>query len=930
MSEVLAEAGSNQGDATDTDHGDSDDGGECSGALYAGEGLRASQSTTVTPKLFHRVRHNKSILALVVSDRYIFAGTQGGEILVWSLETYELVSTILAHRGSVLCLFLSQDRKLLFSSAGDAIVNVWCVDKLDRLYSIYSTYDVGDVFCVAYSSTLQTLYCGAQNTSIQWYDLKQKDIRPTANLASHPSHRNHRFFDSKGPGGVSTPRPVSSGAAAAQAFGGRVLEIDKEHIVQYAHYGYVYCMLLVRGLSKSDADEETLISGGGDGTIKVWALDAKNGGTISEVAVLENGDKSVLTIAIDGTFLYSGLLEGEINVWDLDTRQLIRSVRAHGDDVLTLSVGAGFIFSGGATGFAKKFNQKYESLSQWEAHKGLILASAVTTYHNRHIYVTGGNDDCVAIWDVSDCLPLSVKGSKTSNEQLLGSLARFVSYRTVSSKPQYAEDCRRGATYLRTLFKRFGAQTEMLITENKFNPVVFARFKGNPAVMHKKTILFYGHYDVIAAENDKSKWIVDPFAMEGINGYLYGRGVSDNKGPVLAALYAASELIAEQSLDADIIFLIEGEEECGSRGFEKAIKKNKNIIGDVDWILLANSYWLDDEVPCLTYGLRGVIHATIQIESDHPDLHSGVDGSQLLDESLKDLVMLLAKLTGPHGRIELPGFYDPVLPVTEAEEERYAAITNTLLRRNPDLGDAETLTASLMQRWREASLTIHRFNVSGPENSTIIPRLARASLSLRLVPNQEMVKVRESLIKFLEESFATLESKNYLTITIDHQADPWLGDPDNQIFQTLEEAIMEVWGPIGGGRRSSLPSSTPLLRKLTKVTLNLKPSPTTSSTLTNGSDHTSVANSPTTMAKNEDHNFRSHQIEKSRKPLYIREGGSIPSIRFLEKEFNAPAAHLPCGQASDSAHLDNERLRLANLYKSREIFKKVFKDLPRK
>lgn len=70
--------------------------------------------------------------------------------------------------------------------------------------------------------------------------------------------------------------------------------------------------------------------------------------------------------------------------------------------------------------------------------------------------------------------------------------------------------------------------------------------------------------------------------------------------------------------------------------------------------------------------------------------------------------------------------------------------------------------------------------------------------------------------------------------------------------------------------------------------------------------------------------------KQQRKPLYIREGGSIPAIRFLEKEFDAPAAHFPCGQASDSAHLYNERFRLINLYKSKDIFKKVFRDLPQK
>lgn len=107
----------------------------------------------------------------------------------WSLETYELLHTVAAHRGSILCLFLSQDGTLLFSSAGDAIVNVrephpisfrylsvntgqvWCTKTLDRLYSIYSTYDVGDIFCIAYSSDLQTTYLGAQNTSIQVHGL---------------------------------------------------------------------------------------------------------------------------------------------------------------------------------------------------------------------------------------------------------------------------------------------------------------------------------------------------------------------------------------------------------------------------------------------------------------------------------------------------------------------------------------------------------------------------------------------------------------------------------------------------------------------------------------------------------------------------------------------------------------------------------------
>lgn len=474
----------------------------------------------------------------------------------------------------------------------------------------------------------------------------------------------------------------------------------------------------------------------------------------------------------------------------------------------------------------------------------------------------------------------------------------------------------------------------MLNTEEPYNPVIFAKFRGNPATSSdRKKILFYGHYDVIAAENEDSKWIVDPFSMEGIDGYLYGRGTSDNKGPIMAAIFAVAELLEEQALESDIIFLIEGEEESGSRGFPEAVQRNKELIGDVDWILLANSYWLDDHAPCLTYGLRGVIHATVQIESPHPDLHSGVDGSSLLDESLKDLIMLLAKLTGPHGRIEIPGFYDPIPPLSPEEKQLYDEIGHSLISRNPDLGDPEDLVNSLIRRWREPSLTIHRFHTSGPENSTIIPRLARASLSIRLVPNQEATQVAAALTDHLNAEFAQIESKNKLTVTIDHLAEPWLGDFGNEIYKTLEAAITDEWKPVQERRRSSVAALSSNLRPQTASSAsngqgsggyfdagNNPRSPTTSSTLANGSV------TPPAEKTSDDPTVWKQPL----KPLYIREGGSIPSIRFLEKEFDAPAAHLPCGQASDSAHLDNERLRLVNLYKSKGIFKRVFRDLPRK
>jgi di- and tripeptidase len=301
----------------------------------------------------------------------------------------------------------------------------------------------------------------------------------------------------------------------------------------------------------------------------------------------------------------------------------------------------------------------------------------------------------------------------------------------------------------------------------------------------------------------------------------------------------------------------------------------------------------------------------------------------------------LGTLTGKNGEVKIPGFYDPVPELSPEEASLYDDITTALVQRNPELGDPAALATSLMRRWREASLTIHRFQTSGPDNATIIPRMAKAALSMRLVPNQEATQVAKELVSYVEEEFKKLESNNRLTVTIDHKAEPWLGDWTNEIFQTLEEAIMEAWGSSMHETHHRRKSSALPPRPVSSYTesdsspsKNPKPSPTTSKTLANGSIEPLMSPmTPMTEVSNMLEVIASptkDKVPRQRKPLYIREGGSIPAIRFLEKEFDAPAAHFPCGQASDSAHLDNERLRLTNLHKAKEVFKKVFRDLPMK
>lgn len=901
------------------------------------------------PDQLQELQHDGSVLALAVSDKYIFAGTSKGEIVVWSLGTFEPVRAIQAHKRSVLCLLLSDDSKYLFSSACEPIIGVWCPKTFARLYEIYSTYDVGDIFSVAYSPQRETLYLGTQTQDIQWVSLKDPARRVPHDAPDHPDKRQHRFFDSRAVGGTSTPRRMEEHYALIPK-AETVLQIDSGAVRQYAHYGWVFCLLMAKGPTVlGDPDEDVLISGGGDGTIKLWRLsddgpDYDDGervvGDIEEMMMLgEDNSESVMSLAIDGSFLYAGKLGGIIELWDLDTKQKLRVIKAHDGNVNTLRMSFGLLWSAGTGGSASVRNiphlsldrgadrekkhstvhygrdknglpqnvsQKYQCLNRWKAHDAKILSSAVAVHENDQLFITGANDNTVRVWRVNGMPTQAEQEVGVSQSMMITSLREFVSYKTISSRLEFTEDCRKGATFLGSLFKRLGAQVEMLSTGGLHNPIVYAKFSGKlePAEKRRR-ILFYGHYDVVPADMKGDNWRTDPFKLEGRDGYLYGRGVSDNKGPIIAALYAVADLLQAKVLDSDIIFVIEGEEEAGSRGFQDTIRKNKDLIGHIDYVLLANSYWLDDDVPCLTYGLRGVLHATICIDSKRPDLHSGVDGSNLLSEPLTDLTLLLGKLKDARNHVKIPGFYDGILPLTDEEDQRYDDIARILMRRNPANGPVDALKRSLMARWREPNLTIHRYNVSGPDGS-LISSHATANVSVRLVPGQEVEHVIGALEAYLRDEYGQFGSENTLTVRIDNKAEPWLGVPGNYIFRTLEEAVMRAWGPAAAPAAASSAADGSADGEGGGAGC--------------GADGVAVAPPPPNATDHE-------AAPKSRKPLYIREGGSIPPIRFLEKEFNAPAAHLPCGQASDAAHLDNERLRVVNLLKSREIFSTVFRKL---
>lgn len=296
-----------------------------------------------------------------------------------------------------------------------------------------------------------------------------------------------------------------------------------------------------------------------------------------------------------------------------------------------------------------------------------------------------------------------------------------------------------------------------------------------------------------------------------------------------------------------------------------------------DVILLANSYWLGEDLPCLTVGLRGVVQASLTIEGRRPDVHSGVEGGAVR-EPMIDMISLLAKTTSG-SEVAVPHFYDHVRPVGHDEETHYASIA-ALVRRSapaaptapmnstyepqPRRATAQNMrTEDLIARWRCPTLSVHTLFASGPNNNTVIPNRVRASVSVRLVPDQSLAQVVDALTQFWHDQFLELHSPNHLAIQVDHTADWWDAQTESPYFLALRKAVGQIWQP--------LPKTCDL------------------------------------------------QV-----PVAIREGGSIPAIALLEQELGATAVHLPMGQASDAAHLADERIRSVNLFRGRDVVTRFF------
>src|SRR5882757_9566530 len=273
-----------------------------------------------------------------------------------------------------------------------------------------------------------------------------------------------------------------------------------------------------------------------------------------------------------------------------------------------------------------------------------------------------------------------------------------------------------------------------------------------------KTVVVYGHHDVQPVDPEEL-WERPPFEPTIVGTELFARGASDDKGQLLFHLLAVRAHLAATGRTSPAVtlrFLIEGEEESGSPHFASLLRARRDRL-DCDVIVVTDTGVFGRDTPSICMGMRGLADGEIHFHGPDVDLHSGSFGGAV-PNPLTELARVLAAMHDENRVIQLPGFYDDVLPITDTERAAFGKLPfdEDAFLKGPAASRAavgEAGYSTLERIWARPTAEINGFwgGYTGPGHKTIVPSDAYAKLSFRLVANQDPARIQESLAQFVRE-----------------------------------------------------------------------------------------------------------------------------------------------------------------------------------
>ncbi len=376
--------------------------------------------------------------------------------------------------------------------------------------------------------------------------------------------------------------------------------------------------------------------------------------------------------------------------------------------------------------------------------------------------------------------------------RILAELVEFAAIPSVSTDPAHATDLRAAAAWVAAKLAAAGPFT-VRIMPTPGASVVYAEWLAAPGA---PTALIYGHYDV-QPEDPVDKWHSPPFRPTLREGRLYGRGVSDDKGPLLIPIKVAAAFFAERGrLPLNLKFLIEGEEEIGSRHLEAFIAGHSDMLA-ADVVLSADgAIWRSDE-PSVTVSNRGLAGLEMTLTGAAKDLHSGRHGGSVANP-LHAIARLIASLHRPDGRVAVAGFYDTVRELSQPEQAEIAQLPFDerayLAQVGAPLAVGEPGYSTLERQWTRPTIEVNGMwgGYQGAGTKTIVPSEAHAKITCRLVPDQDPDDVIALVTAHLETHVPP--GTRLVVHPGDHGARPAHIARDHPVVKAAEAALEQVYG----------------------------------------------------------------------------------------------------------------------------------------
>ncbi|MEM6822110.1 MAG: dipeptidase [Verrucomicrobiota bacterium] len=374
------------------------------------------------------------------------------------------------------------------------------------------------------------------------------------------------------------------------------------------------------------------------------------------------------------------------------------------------------------------------------------------------------------------------------NSKHLHDFLALLRFPSISTNPDNHDEVRACAGWLANKLSSIGLHAQVHPTSG--HPVVVARNDHKPDL---PTVMIYGHYDVQPVDPIQL-WDSPPFEPLVKEEIVYARGATDNKGQILSHILGVQTQLEENgSLPVNIIFLIEGEEEIGSPSLAPFLKEHKEDLA-CDVVLISDTGMIAPETPTFTYGLRGVACLELSLTGPDKDLHSGIFGGAIANP-LSEISKLVASLHDSEGRVNIDGFYDDVEPLSSWERDAWKKLSLDdhefiELSGAPELF-GEPGYSAFEQTWARPTAELNGLygGYQGEGSKTVIPSLAQAKISFRLVPNQ----ISDDILQKAENHFRKqCSSAVKLEIEKGHSGDPYLVDPNTGFGKAARDALKKV------------------------------------------------------------------------------------------------------------------------------------------